>query len=239
MDAGGGHYFFKAVPDVFHREPVVTALIAGRFPEVVPAPVAIDEWRGWMLLEDFGDGFVAELALEHWENALEVLLELQRRSVPMVSSVLDEGIVDRGPARLKTQIDEMAEDGPSELPEEMKNRLRTAVPRLQELCAELARSPIPSTLVHGDFLAGNVVVSDRRYTIFDWTGACIAHPFVDLAAYLHMFGPPSTDVAVRDQLRDRYLQGWSDLMPYDDAMTLFRGPNRSPPCTTRSATRRS
>lgn len=81
VDAGGGRYFFKGVPDIFHREAVVTSLMADRFPEVVPAPVAIDEWRGWILLEDFGDGFVAELALEHWENALDVLLELQRSSV--------------------------------------------------------------------------------------------------------------------------------------------------------------
>ncbi|HZJ49984.1 MAG TPA: hypothetical protein VFF07_03810 [Actinomycetota bacterium] len=45
------------------------------------------------MLEDFGDGFVAELALEHWENALDVLLEHHRRSVPMVSSLLDEGSI--------------------------------------------------------------------------------------------------------------------------------------------------
>lgn len=141
----------------------------------------------------------------------------------MVSSLLDEGIVDRRPVRLQEQIDEMAEGGLGDLSEEMRIRLRTAVPGLEELCAELAGSPIPSTLVHGDGLAGNVVVADGRYTIFDWTDACIAHPFTDLATYLHMFGPPSTDVAVRDQLRDRHLQGWSDLMPYDDAATLFEG----------------
>jgi hypothetical protein len=32
-----------------------------------------------------------------------------------------------------------------------------AVPRLQELCTELASSPIPSTLVHDDLHAGNVM----------------------------------------------------------------------------------
>ncbi|HZJ49985.1 MAG TPA: hypothetical protein VFF07_03815 [Actinomycetota bacterium] len=69
---------------------------------------------------------------------------------------------------------------------------------------------------------------------------CIAHPFTDLATYLHMLGPPSTDVAVLDLLRDRYLQGWNDLMPYDAAaVTLFERTEPVAALHTRSATRRS
>ena len=221
VDADDRRYFFKAAPDIFHREAIVTSLIADRFPQVVPTPVAIDEARGWMLLEDFGDTFVADLALDHWKKALAALLELQRRSIPMVSSLLEEGIVDRRPDRLKAQIEDLVAGGLGQLPEEMRSRLRTVVPRLNELCAEFAASPIPSTLVHGDFHAGNVVVTDGRCMIFDWTDACIAHPFVDLATFLYMFGPPSTDAAVRDRLRDHYLQGWSDVMPHDEAVDLF------------------
>ncbi len=221
IDADDGRYFFKSAPDIFHREAIVTSLIAERFPQVVPTPVAIDEARGWMLLEDFGDTFVAGLALDHWEKALAALLELQRGSIPMVGSLLQEGIVDRRPDRLTAQIEELAEGGLGELREERKNCLVAGVPRLKELSAELGESPIPSTLVHGDFHAGNVVVTDGRYMIFDWTDACIAHPFVDLATFLYMFGPPSTDAAVRNRLRDRYLQGWSDVMPHDEAVDLF------------------
>jgi aminoglycoside phosphotransferase (APT) family kinase protein len=86
---------------------------------------------------------------------------------------------------------------------------------------ELAGSPIPNTLVHGDFHAGNVAFKDGRHLIFDWTDLCIAHPFVDLSTFLSISGPPSTDAAVRDRLRDRYLDGWSDLLPHDEAVELF------------------
>ena len=221
IDADDRRYFFKSVPDIFHREAIVTSLIADRFPKVVPTPVAIDEARGWMLLGNFGDTFVADLPFHHWEKALAALFELQRESIPMVGSLLQDGIVDRRPDRLTAQTEDFSAGGLGELPEELRSRLRTAVPRLSELCAELGESPIPSTLVHGDFHGGNVVVTDGHYMIFDWTDACIAHPFVDLATYLYMFGPPSTDAAVRNRLRDRYLQGWSDVIPHDEAVDLF------------------
>jgi aminoglycoside phosphotransferase (APT) family kinase protein len=66
-----------------------------------------------------------------------------------------------------------------------------------------------------------VVITEGRYVIFDWTDACVAHPFVDLATFFYNFGPASTDVEVRDRLRDRYLRGWADLMTFNEAVALF------------------
>jgi aminoglycoside phosphotransferase (APT) family kinase protein len=76
--------------------------------------------------------------------------------------------------------------------------------------------------VHGDFHRGNVAIHDDRSVIFDWTDACIAHPFVDLLTFLDMSGPPTTDATVRDRLLDRYLESWTDVMPRRDAAALFR-----------------
>jgi hypothetical protein len=221
VEADGRRYYFKAAPDFFPQEAAMTAMLAERFPEVIPAPVAIDDRRGWMVLEDFGDAFVGGLSLEHWEAALDSLLAIQRSSVPLVGSLLEAGCVDRRPPALATQIEDLVEGKLGELPAGMADRLRVAVPRLRGLCAELAGSPIPSTLVHGDFHANNVVFKDGRHLIFDWTDASIAHPFVDLATFFYMFGPALTDVVVRDRLRDRYLDGWSDLMPRHEALVLF------------------
>lgn len=221
IDGDGRRYYFKAVPQVFRQEAEVTSMLAEHFPDGIPRPVAIDPSRGWMLLEDFGDSFVAGMVLEHWEAALDTLLAVQRGSVPLIGALLEAGCTDRRPHVLQRQIEDLAEGKLGTLPDETTNRLRAALPRLKQLCAELAESPIPCTLVHGDFHAANVVVKDGHHLIFDWTDPCISHPFVDLATFFYMFGPPSTDAAVRARLRDRYLDGWNDLIPHQQAVEIF------------------
>jgi hypothetical protein len=44
--------------------------------------------------------------------------------------------------------------------------------------------------------------------IFDWTDACVAHPFLDLVTYIMR----SNDMHVRTQLMDRYLGHWSEFV---------------------------
>jgi hypothetical protein len=220
IETDEGRFYLKAAPDFFHSEPVVTATLAEHFPGTIPRPVAIDKDRGWMLLEDFGDALVAEMAAEHWDGALDTMLTLQRDSLSILDALPAAGCTDRRPQVLAMQIARFAEGPLDELRQESIDRLRVAVPRFHELCIELAASKIPSTLVHGDFHAENVVIRDGRHLIFDWTDACIAHPFVDLATFFH-FGPASTDAGLRHRMRDRYLLGWNDLIPLDEAILLF------------------
>ena len=118
-------------------------------------------------------------------------------------------------------MEELASEGSEWLPDEMATRLRAALSRFQDLCEEIASSPIPNTLVHGDFHAENVAVSEGRYLIFDWTDACIAHPFVDVATFLRNAEHASTDQATRDRWRDHYLHGWEDFASHDVASDLF------------------
>lgn len=107
-----------------------------------------------MLLEDFGDAFVGEMAHEQWEGALDTLLTVQRGSIPHVGSLLRAGFVDRRPAVLEMQIEDLAEGRLGEVPEDTVQRLRA-------------------------------------------------------------------EAVSRERLRDRYLDGWSDLMPYPEAVELF------------------
>jgi hypothetical protein len=41
--------------------------------------------------------------------------------------------------------------------------------------------------------------------IFDWSDACVSHPFVDLATYVYR----TQDVSVRRRLVDAYVGAWS------------------------------
>ncbi len=195
VETASGRSYFKAAPTIFRHEAAVTQMLAERFPGTVPRPIAIDSERGWFLTADFGDQLVATMDAPHWEGALGALVTLQRSSVASVESLLRSGCIDRRPRVLQSQVEELASEGSEWLPDEMATRLRAAVSRFQDLCEEIASSPIPNTLVHGDFHAENVAVSEGRYLIFDWTDACIAHPFVDVATFLRNAEHASTDQA--------------------------------------------
>jgi aminoglycoside phosphotransferase (APT) family kinase protein len=85
-----------------------------------------------------------------------------------------------------------------------------ALPRLQAMCAALAACGIPQTLVHGDLHLHNVAGSAGRTQFFDWTDACVSHPFFDLISIFD-----DEDRARQAQLRDGYLGQWSDCAPLE------------------------
>jgi aminoglycoside phosphotransferase (APT) family kinase protein len=89
-------------------------------------------------------------------------------------------------------------------------RLRAFGPQLQTACAELAGYAVPPTLVHGDIHLGNVARSAGSYVFFDWTDACVAHPFFDT---ISIFGAEDPNVQVR--LRTSYLGVWAAYEPIE------------------------
>ena len=221
VETAVGRYYFKATPTAFRREAVVTEILARRFPETIPRPTAIDEERGWMLTADFGDELVATMDPPSWLEALDTLGSLQRTSVASVASLFRSGFRDRRPRTLQSQVDDLASEGSEWLPDGSIRRLRAARSRFHDLCEEVASSPIPNTLVHGDFHADNVVVSDGRCLIFDWTDACIAHPFVDAATFLRYAERASIDRATRERWRDHYVRGWEEIASHEVTSQLF------------------
>jgi hypothetical protein len=87
---------------------------------------------------------------------------------------VNEGVVMATPARLFGDL------VPAPLAVEMA-ALAAAVPGLRAACAELAGHDVPASLVHGDLHLANVARGPRGYRFFDWTDACVAHPFLDLS----------------------------------------------------------
>ncbi len=220
IETAAGRYYFKAAPTIFGHEAVVTEMLARRFPDAIPGPIVIDGERGWMLTADFGDQLVATMEPSYWEGSLDALASLQRRSVASVEFLLESRCQDRGPRVLQSQVEELATEGSEWLPDAMVQRLRAGLSRFHDLCEEVASAPIPNTLVHGDLHADNIVISDGSYLIFDWTDACIAHPF-DAATFLRYAERASIDQATCDRWRDHYLRGWEELASYDVTSRLF------------------
>jgi len=212
-----GVLYFKAVPTLFAQEPLITQHLSRRFPGHVPPPLAyrVAVGQSWMLLMDIGGIAAREstLTLRQWEDLLGLLGRIQRESVGDVDDLLRAGCADRRLELLASQVDELFLDGDAigELAAAEVEKLRAYAPRLKAMCAELAAYGIPQTLVHGDFGRGNVNLKGEDYVIFDWTDACITHPFFDLSTLFEWDVPEDMKV----QVRDSYLHGWREYAPGD------------------------
>ena len=80
--------------------------------------------------------------------------------------------------------------------------LRRLEPALEQLCRRLDALGPPATLVHGDLHMLNVARLNGELVYFDWTDACISHPFLDLISL--QWEPDETSRAV---LLNAYLEG--------------------------------
>jgi hypothetical protein len=207
VDTDGPELFFK-VParlPLFVDEANVTARLAERFPDHVPAPLSIEPERGWLLLPRFDELFTWAAPLDLRLESLRRFAVLQRRTSELTDELLGDGCLDRRLQVLESQIDPLVND-PEAIagltPDEV-GELRGLAPALKELCRRLAGFGIPSTLVHGDLHMLNVARLGGELVYFDWTDACIAHPFIDLLCLSW-----EKDEQTRAALQDAYLEPW-------------------------------
>lgn len=216
-DAGPLYFKVAARLPLFADEPRIIAALATRYPQLVPTPLAIDHERGWMLLADLGTELrdLPDLAL--WIDALSAYGRMQRSAAEDVDWLRANGCIDRRLERLAAQIDPLLDSHEvrAALSADELERLRTIAPLLRARCAELDSYGLPPSLVHGDLHGGNIATKDGRRAIFDWTDACVAHPFLDLPTMMGDIREMMPDPSAPDQLRDRYLEQWTDIAPIE------------------------
>jgi hypothetical protein len=204
-----GELWFKvsAQLPLFVNEAVVTQRLARRFPGYVPAPVAVEPRRGWILLEPF--------EVVDWGAPLDVRCELFRRfaglqvrTAELTKGLLADGCLDRRLGVLEDQVDELLADRRAlhRLTTAEVRALRRLAPRLHELIGRLDALGLPPTLVHGDLHPANVARVDGEIVYFDWTDGCVAHPFVDLHSLQW-----ERDEAAREAILDAYLEPWREV----------------------------
>jgi hypothetical protein len=192
---GDGDVWFKAntISPLFVNEGVVMGALAGLFPGRVPAPLAVEPERGWMVLADFGE----EVG---WEAPMEVVDEVAQTYARM---------------QVEATAGLPGVDAATWLSPDEEAGLRAAVPGLQARCAELAGHAVPPALVHGDLHLSNVARRPGSYLFFDWTDACVAHPFLDLATIRRgtAFVDAADEAELRERLRQAYLPEWASFEP--------------------------
>jgi Ser/Thr protein kinase RdoA (MazF antagonist) len=216
----GQTFYFKATADIplFGNEGTVTAELARHFPGEVPLPLVVDGPRRWMLMAPFEGDTDQQPTLEHRLRLMRTHADLQVQSSDFVDDLLASGCLDRRLDWTAAQIDALlADEEFLKLNDDELAQLKGLVPIHKERCRQIADFGVPETLVHGDLHTGNVAFRSDGLTLFDWTDACIAHPFVDM---LDIFW--EKDEAIQRQLLDAYLAAWTVFAPLDRLHELWR-----------------
>ncbi|MGW6280072.1 phosphotransferase family protein [Kribbella sp. NPDC055071] len=197
-----------ALPLLFADEPLLLKKLSDDRPGAVPAPIAIDEKRVWMLLPDVGSPLADEPDLALWIGSLQGHARLQRSYVDQTDRLLEFSCADRRLTVLDAELDRLL--GPNPATDRLDPAERAQLPRrgeqLREAIIELTAIGIPETLVHGDLHPRNLAVRDGRVLAFDWTDGAVSHPFLDLVTFVEERSPLSMDLRVRDA----YLAEWEE-----------------------------
>ncbi len=224
-----GDVYFKVATKnaLFGDEPALTQALAARFPEHVPLPLATEPEERWMLLADFGKELRGNGEPAQWAEMLSLYGRLQRATVTEVEALRAAGCLDRRLPQLAAQIESLlaAPDFLAHFEPDERERLAALAPRLLAMVERLERYGVPPALVHGDFHPGNIAAQPGRYLFFDWTDACIAHPFFDLITLQDEARALPDGEALWARLLDDYLALWSDYEPVErlrEAWTLAR-----------------
>jgi hypothetical protein len=158
-----------------------------------------------MLMKDFGEPLGWGAPVEQRKDVISQFAGLQQRSAKDISTLLKIGCLDRRLETLSGGFDKLL-NSPEVNEALMENEIEELAgigPWLSRLGRRLKEYNLPETLVHGDLHGDNVAMGDSQLVFFDWTDACIAHPFFDV---LDIF--LEKDEAVYRLLRDYYLSQW-------------------------------
>ena len=216
-----GDVYFKASGASFPREAAITAMLAANWPRLLTPVLDVDASRSWLLMHDLAGMRLDRTAdVTRWEAALRTYAGVQIEAIGHTDALLAAGCQDRRLAGMHGEIDaaladtvSMAPDHPNRLTDEEIDAVRALAPMLHAAVDRLAAGPIPETLEHGDFHPGNIVDTTDTIRIYDWSDACVAHPFFSLLPFFAYNYPlPETRAAV-PRLRTAYLEPWTRYAP--------------------------
>lgn len=245
-----GQIYFKASYDKPPGEARITEALAERWPDHVPAPLAVDESRNWMVMRDFKIRSENRPSVEHLAEFSETLGRIQLESIQEIDDwrgldcpdmSLDflcnrDGRADS----LFAKIAPLLTSGLQPLDEGQMKELESAIEEARRQCDELAGLGIPDALSHLDYRPDNFFVEDGRIRIIDWADVAITHPFMAMCRTLDFLdhysnelvsldGVDSITEETRNGMRDAYLSCFREfadpaklLEAFETARSVFR-----------------
>jgi len=184
----------------------------------------------------------ADRNISHWEKLLPLYADLQIKLSEHVPEILALGAPDRQLATLPEQYENLLnnknlllfghQDG---ITSAEYDRLKSMTTRVEYISGELAVSPIPQSIHHGDFHDANIFLNDDHFVFFDWGDCSISHPFfslrtvcvsIEYSLELEEYPPEF------DGLRDIYLKSWLQYDSFENLLNNYHLAARlSPICS--------
>ncbi|MGJ9413878.1 phosphotransferase [Aeromicrobium sp. CF4.19] len=235
-----GLVWFKANNPSMSFEAGLHRLMAAELrPGDVPAPLAVDAERGWVLTSDrgvtLGDDHTP--TTDDWCDVVRTVAGLQRGLVDHERAVLATGLPDCSPLTVPARLEQMV-DRLAGLPAHHPARLSAAEVRalddrrddVVDAAQRLAASPLPTTLQHGDVHPWNAFTDGRLLDFGDAQWACAVEVLsVPFGWITHESELPWDDVLAA------YAEQWVDLVGLRELRTLF-GASAFTHAVNRSAT---
>ncbi len=189
LGTAAGEYWLKSVPDFFGHEGRVIELLAAIDSSAVPSLVVHEPGRILMRpmpgVEQYG------APLEMMSRVIQRVVPLQLAMANSVDEMLVAGAPDWSEGPLTAAVVDVVSRHAYELESAELSAVERLVSELPDRFAEVARSGVPDTLVHGDCHPGNVRVDDEigSLVIFDWGDSGVGCPLLDYPAMASQSGP--------------------------------------------------
>lgn len=186
-----GELWLKTGPRAFAHEPRVIQALAQRWGASVPHVVATfpHSWLARCFPEACqGDG-----------DVLDYVVEIHRATRGAEAHWQSLGLEVRALGKLAEEVAGLAP--------ELSGPVDAAATKIEQL-------GIGQALVHGDINVDNWRTVQGGVFLYDWTDACIAHPFVDLAMPLSY----CDDRATVERRLKRYLSKWDGAISRDETI---------------------
>jgi hypothetical protein len=229
LETSAGRMYFKAASHVFCREVVIAVEVAAWQAAHVPRLVAADVTRRWMVTRDVSGPTLAEVdAVEAWEEVVRACARLQKESIQglaegSLSSLYDwrPETVAGGLEGLMEELEWLQEGYDDPLSPDEAAALRAGMPRLREMCLEVARGGVPATLEHHDLHPGNVRISGGTPVFLDWAWSSVTHPFLSLCSLVPEGVLPAGVRPARERLVRAYFEEWKEYGSPDALAAVF------------------
>jgi hypothetical protein len=207
--SGDESVWFKATCEWFRAEPAITDVVGTFAADHVPTLVAVDRDRAWMLMTPLPGPDLRDQPT-YAPIAAAAIASTQRSSIGHLGSLTAAGCPDR---TLQPTLDALhgLVHGSIELDaltSEERGAAVAAESWIAEQIGELFAGAIPSTIVHGDCHLGNVAADGDRAVLYDWTDACVSHPFLDGVLLARSAGDEHDDV-----IKAAYTASWREEYP--------------------------
>ncbi|WP_153916326.1 phosphotransferase [Shewanella sp. TC10] len=227
-----GDVFFKATAllPMFSNEASLCATLFELFPQSCAEVIAFDANKQWMLTNSFGEAFVDTVPLSDWAKPFAAFAGLQIESVKHIKHLESAGCIRREIVNLTQQLSDIFQDNSvtSRLPQDLDlspENLRQVLSHLDDDIAALSAYQLPNTLVHSDLHIENIApfnpatskvehdVNNKHehFIFFDWSDACISHPFIDGTYLFRMSSCPE-----KHKVIDAYLSRWNKFASKDE-----------------------